>query len=191
MAQDTIERTIKEYLAKNRKPSRLEDAIALTDEELCLYLSGALEGEALERVQLHLSRHRQDQELVLSLRTLLEEKGEERAPSALVRKAKALGSSAPANCPHCGKPVTPFKRPLSVQRRLNLLWLGAALTSFAGSFLVPHYFLQFLAAALLFGFKWAVEERGTRTQIMIYKALREEEGSAGRHRDLHQHAARL
>ena len=108
-------------------------------------------------------------------------------PPGLVQKAKDLmGASSPsAACPHCGKPITPFKKPPRAQK-WNALWLGTAVLAFALSFVFPLYFMQFLAAALFCGFKWAIERRALKTQILIYKALSETE-----HHRLHQHSSRL
>ena len=111
-------------------------------------------------------------------------------PADLVQKAKDLvpGPRPSAACPHCGKPITPFKK-APAQARWNLLWLAAAGVSFALSFAVPRYFVQFLVVTLVCAFKWIVERRAMKTQILIYKALSEGEGSEGSR--LHRHASRL
>ena len=118
-----------------------------------------------------------------------EEVAAEKVPEAALRKAKDLMKGGMV-CPHCGKPITPFKKPLTRQMLWNGLWLGLAVTMFLASFLFRPYFFQFLVLTLLFGFKWILERRSMKTQILIYKAL-QEEGGGSRLKDLHQHASRL
>lgn len=114
----------------------------------------------------------------------------EKVPPGALRKAKKLLSEGGISCPHCGKPITPFKKPRSKQRLWNLLWLCLAIGTFSTSFVFRHYFFQWLVLALFFGFKWILEQRTSRTQVLIYKALREEEG-AGRLKDLHKTSSQL
>ena len=116
-------------------------------------------------------------------------------PSGLAQSAKDLiPSPAPkepgrrGKCPHCGKPVTPFKDG-RVPFPWSYLWYGLAGASLTLSFFMPDHFLQFLVLTLLLGGKGIVDQRARATQILIYKALSPEEG-AERHR-LHQHTTRL
>ncbi len=94
-------------------------------------------------------------------------------------------------CPHCGKKITSFKKPLSRQYLWNALWLVTAAAGLGLSFVFKRYFLQFLVVSLLAGFKWIVDQKAMKTQILIYKALKEESESPSRSRDLHQHSTRL
>lgn len=131
-----------------------------------------------------------------ALRDYYRDRKKESVPPELVARAKDLVSrraAGSAECPHCGKPITPFKKPLSQQKILNGVWLGLAVVSFLLSFAFPGYFVQCVAAGLLFGIKWAVDSKNTRTQILIYKALREEgeAGSSSRIKDLHRHPTHL
>ena len=59
----------------------------------------------------------------------------------------------------CLAPVKPKKK--------GTAWLLASIVAFALSFLVPRYFLQFLAAAVILGIKWALESDAAKTLIMI------------------------
>jgi hypothetical protein len=97
-------------------------------------------------------------------------------PAGLAQKAKDLvpgKSSKSVPCPHCGKAITPFKKsPASIEA---WLWLAAAAMAFAASFMVPRYFMQFLAVTLLCGFKAITDLRARKTQVLIYKALQDEE----------------
>ncbi|MBI3253082.1 MAG: hypothetical protein HYZ52_07255 [Candidatus Omnitrophica bacterium] len=96
----------------------------------------------------------------------LDEAGKEKIPRELVEAAKRLGGRKPA-----------------ARRRLsNFLWAGFSVVMFAFSFLFRRYFLQCLALAVVSGIKWIVDQRVTKTQIMIYKALETEEKEGERHR---------
>lgn len=55
-----------------------------------------------------------------------------------------------------------------VLRRNRYLLVAAVF--FALSFLVRRYFLQFLVAAGIFGFKWVMDTGGSKALIMIYDA---------------------
>ena len=113
-------------------------------------------------------------------------------PRSAVERAKALMPGRPgAACPHCGKAITPFKRPLQNQRLWNALWLGLAAGSFALSFVFPRYFIQWVALSVLFGVKWIVDQRAARAQILIYKALQAEEKEKPAGRDLHRSSTPL
>jgi len=50
------------------------------------------------------------------------------------------------------------------------IWLALCITMFMLSFLFPYYFIQFIAAAILFGVKWIVDNKNTKMLIMIYDA---------------------
>ena len=100
----------------------------------------------------------------------------QKVPSAALIQAKDLmNPSRRFACPHCGKAITPFKKPLSTQRIWNAVWLAGFALCFLLSFVFSRFFLQFLAAAVLLGVKWIVDQKVTRTQILIYKALKESE----------------
>lgn len=49
-------------------------------------------------------------------------------------------------------------------------WLMAASISFLCSFVIPRYFLQFLAAFVILGAKWVIDTKTTKTLIMIQEA---------------------
>lgn len=59
--------------------------------------------------------------------------------------------------------------------RSELRWFFAALFMFALSFVFKRYFLQFLIAAAILGFKWAMEGEAARRTIMIFKGVHKEE----------------
>ena len=47
--------------------------------------------------------------------------------------------------------------------------MGATL-AFLCSFIIPRYFLQFIAAFVILGAKWVVDTKTTKTLIMIQEA---------------------
>ena len=59
-------------------------------------------------------------------------------------------------------------------RRVKLkkehIFLVVAIIAFALSFIFSRYFLQFLTATIVFGIKWIVDSKSTKTLIMINEA---------------------
>ncbi|MBU4342855.1 MAG: zf-HC2 domain-containing protein [Candidatus Omnitrophica bacterium] len=71
-----------------------------------------------------------------------------------------------------------IKARLGLQQRRGrpeLKWLFASLVLFLLSFVFKKYFLQFLIAAAILGFKWVMEGEGAKRAIMIFRGMREEE----------------
>ena len=58
------------------------------------------------------------------------------------------------------------------------LWLAATIIAFILSFVVPRYFLQFLAAALILGMKWIAESEQLRTLIITLDNRRKKKNPA-------------
>jgi len=54
--------------------------------------------------------------------------------------------------------------------------LAGAVLSLCFSFLCPRYFMQFLAAAIIMGFKWAAESNSFRMMFLIQERFRKETG---------------
>ena len=159
-------------------------------EDLCRFIRDELQSVELERMLNYLKTHPEEQALVAQARGLisrLQEADSEKTSAASVARAQGLMGHVPTlKCPHCGKPITPFKQPLKRQRLWSGLWLGLALLSFLLSFLIPRYFFQCLVVALLFGIKWIVDQRAQKTKVLIYKALQHEE-----HQSLHRLSSHL
>ena len=194
---DDLDLKIRSFLQK-RRHSDVDTGISRLSfspdtDEICRYLKDELKGTALERMIEHLKNSPEDQELVIQARQILEETPAEasvRVPKAWIQNAKqAAFSKKEIYCPHCGKGITPFKKPVSEQKKLNVLWLTLAVAAFFGSFVVKRYFMQCLLASILFGVKWIVDEKMARTQILIYKALEQESDSG--HSRLHEHHSNL
>ncbi|MFH1782674.1 MAG: zf-HC2 domain-containing protein [Candidatus Omnitrophota bacterium] len=61
------------------------------------------------------------------------------------------------------------------KKRNDLPWMIAALVLFLLSFIVKRYFMQFLLAAVVMGFKWVMEGEGARRVVMIFKKIPEKE----------------
>lgn len=61
------------------------------------------------------------------------------------------------------------------KKRPELKWFFPALFFFALSFIVRHYFLQFLAISVILGFKWVMEGEGAKRVIMIFRGIQEKE----------------
>lgn len=180
---DKIDVLIKNYL-ETRKSSvsgQREDVIYPSSEVLYAYMTDRLDGTELERMLAFLRQNPEAQELVSKARGLMDSESgweNEIVSTELLDRAKGLMQPKilTGTCPHCGKAITPFKKPLASQRWTNRLWLALGAASFALSFMIHPFFYQFLAAALLFGFKGILDQRATKTQIMIYKALSNETG---------------
>ena len=159
-----------------------------TSSDLYQYLNDELSGAELERMLIYLRDNAEGQALVSRARRLMKSEGgwENEKPEVLsIDRARSLmpDHTQKARCPHCGKPITPFKRPLGSQRWMNLAWMLVALASFALSFVFRRYFMQFLAVTVLAGVQGLVELRATKTQILIYKALQKEDSGK-----IHQHS---
>ncbi len=194
---EKIDVLIKNFL-ETRKTDISEErrsTIYPSSDVLYAYLNDELQGSELEQMLAFLRNNSEAQELISKAREVMgNESGweNEEVSEALVARAKGLmqAKSPASSCPHCGKSITPFKKPLQSQRVKNTLWLALTLTFFGLSFIAHRFFYQFLAAALFFGFKWIMDQRATKTQIMIYKALSDNPESEQQHR-LHRPFSRL
>ena len=195
---DRIDSDLKNYLSgalKGLGGADRQKAEYPSTEDFYLFITDQLGGEALDKMVSHLKNHPADQTLVLKARNLLsnEKAAEEgKVPYTAIQRAKSLmGGKAGLTCPHCGKPITPFNKPARNQFLWNVVWLFSGVIAFALSFVFRQYFLQFLVLTLLFGVKWMVDQKAAKTQILIYKALKEEERGANHSRDLHRTSSRL
>jgi uncharacterized membrane protein YgcG len=63
------------------------------------------------------------------------------------------------------------KKQAGRKNRTALKWLAGFFILFAASFVFKKFFLQFLIAAAVFGFKWAMEGEGARKTIMVFRGL--------------------
>jgi len=193
---EPVELKIKKYLEEERRGRGLgsrESAAHPATEAIYRYVMDELAGEELDAMLAHLKGCPEDQELVKSARRISEADLEAPlipVPGEAVAKAKALvKDKAVVSCPHCGKPITPFKSPAKTQLFWSALWFSSACLSFALSFIFRGYFLQFLVLAALFGVKGILDQKAVKTQILIYKALKEQDTPDSK--DLHETHSRL
>ena len=193
---EKIEQLIKKYL-ENKSDAVLgqrDDRNYPSTAELYGFLNDELEGVELEKMLRFLKNNADGQRLVQRARELLKGDGgweNEAVDPVMVQKARSLMGGQPQKsvvCPHCGKPITPFKRPLNRQKWVNLFWSLLTVSAFMLSFILRRYFMQCLAISVLAGIRWIVEMRAMKTQILIYKALSEDSPNE---RGLHQHSSRL
>ena len=127
----------------------------LDEKRLSLYLDRALLVGERNKIEEHISRCNRCLDLLLVAYEA--QKATKKCPSALRQKVKArLGLRA-------------------TKKRSELKWLVAALFLFVLSFLVKKYFLQFLVAAVVLGFKWVMEGDAARRAIMIFKGIQKSE----------------
>ncbi len=110
---------------------------------------------------------------------------EEEAPPAFKNSAKNLfpDKNKALTCPHCRKSITAFKKPVRSQSLWNTLWLGLSVICFILSFIFKQFFIQWVAFGFLSTIKYIVDQKSTKTQILIYKALQEEADSSARRRN--------
>ncbi|MFH1478859.1 MAG: zf-HC2 domain-containing protein [Candidatus Omnitrophota bacterium] len=57
----------------------------------------------------------------------------------------------------------------------EMKWFLGAIVLFGLSFIIKRYFLQFLLASVILGFKWVMEGEGARQVIMIFKKNQDSE----------------
>ena len=178
---DAIEKEIKNFIARERRAlglGRRENAVYPRETDFYLFLTDQLSGEDLERMLNHLKINPQDQSFVVTARKLISEMGQadqESVPADLIAKARSLVPQKEAvACPYCHRAITPFKKPLSRQKILNLAWLAAGICFLGLSFFIRRFFIQWAVLGALCVAKWIVDQKSTKTQIMIYKALSEE-----------------
>lgn len=185
---DKIDQEIQAYLASRLRSAR--DSEAPSAEDYYRFVTDELRGEELGRMLSYLQSSPEDQKFVLNLRQMAE-KGEWdkiEVPENAVRKAKALakGMTPATTCPHCGKGIRVSKAPLNQRLWMSILWFALAAVSFGASFVFKRYFMQCLALMLFFGFKWVMDLRQAKTQILVYKAL-QASGEDSKHSHLHRH----
>ena len=181
---DTMDQEIKSYIAGQRQVmglGRRKANLYPTETDFYLFLTDQLQSGELEKFLSHLKAHPEDQAVVVGARRLfsnMSEAEKESVPSDLLSKVrKQIPGKESLDCPYCHKAITPFKKPLSRQKMLNLLWLVAGVALFSLSFLIKQFFIQWVVLGALCFIKWMVDQKNTNTQILIYKALSEETSS--------------
>jgi hypothetical protein len=137
----------------------------------------------------YLKTEPEDMRLVAKARELVQQEklaSAVKMPAELVDSAKRLFRERhTAECPHCHKAITPFKKKFKHQWFLSALWFLLAAAGFGLSFVFPRYFVQCVALGTLAGLKWVLDQRAIRSQVLIYKALKDDESQRRSDRDLH------
>ena len=131
------------------------------EKTLSSYLDGKLLDEALRQgIEAHISQCTSCLDLLVLAYEA--QKGRCKCPASLEEKIKTrLGLR--------------HKNP-----RRELKWLFGAVFLFALSFVFKRYFVQFLVAAAILGFKWVMEGEGARRAIMIFKGIEPKEKKSER-----------
>src|SRR3989338_5401815 len=124
---DNIDSTLKTWLEKETAKRPLSHE-ALSAEELYSFIADELDEARYKEVFAKIRGSEENRARVAKAREILAsaDTGEAAVPPASLAKAKALVGAKTALCPHCRKPITPFKTPLKTQRLLNFVWLAAA-----------------------------------------------------------------
>lgn len=85
-----------------------------------------------------------------------------------------------ADCPYCLDLLVAARSVLKQETQIKpswfnrfkkQKWLILTAVSFAFSFVVRRFFLQFLFLALISGIKWALGSEGSRNLVMIFRSL--------------------
>ena len=113
-----------------------------TELELADYLDNRLEAQKRSEIEEHLAVCAECLDTVVTAHEAVSDTGE--------KPAKKKGSK-------------------NFMKKINI-YLMLAILSFALSFSVSQYFVQFLVATLLFGIKWIVDAKTTKMLVMIYDA---------------------
>jgi len=61
---------------------------------------------------------------------------------------------------------------MDIAKKINV-WFLASIVMFVFSFIIPQYFIQFVAAAVICGVKWIVDNKNTKMLILIYEAWKQ------------------
>lgn len=171
------------------------EAQEIATEDLVRYVEGRLTEEEERELLERLNADRPLQDLILSLREGASTgAGQAQVPVDWTRRAQALAAAAPdgLECPHCHRQISAARGAVLKRRKwMTYAWLGGCLLSFAASFWVPRYFVQWTVLAALLGLKWILDVRAVRSQVLIYRALREGGTPMGESGRLQKHRAHL
>jgi len=164
---DKIERLIKAHLKKNTDIDMGNKTKQCPDEHTLLsYMEHILDTRENQLIEEHLAQCGfclSQLSMAFEARRMQGQKEVPAAPQGLVDKAKAL--------------LKPDKnademRTAAKKRIKKNLFLAGTILSFILSFLIPRYFMQFLAAALILGLRWAFESESGRTLVMVIDSWR-------------------
>lgn len=174
MSEDKIGSMIKDSLMALQSQGERPSSRCPADEELAEYADGVISGAFGKQGLLsHITECGSCFSKVasaVSVLTRFDNSMPEDYDKASIKKAQSIPGRAQ-------------RSKLNIMGRNKYLYISAAF--FLLSFLQSRFFLQFLAAAVVFGFKWVMDTGGSKALIMIYdvwqhrRDSRREEG-AGR-----------
>ncbi|MFH1868023.1 MAG: hypothetical protein ABH843_03530 [Candidatus Omnitrophota bacterium] len=157
MHKENLDSIVKRSLGSMHKDNKDASLGCPSDEDLSEYVDGVVSGD-LKRQDLikHVSEcDHCFSKTASAVSALAGFKGEASVASgaASVKKAKSI-------------PKMFAKKRMSLMKRNKYLFVAAGF--FLLSFIFKVFFLQFLAAASIFGIKWAMDTGGSKALIMIY-----------------------
>lgn len=123
----------------------------LDEKRLSSYLDEELSDAGLRDIEEHISQCNHCLDLLL---VAYEARGAKEKCPALLKQKIREGFGLKQNKPQGG-----------------LKWLFGAIIFFALSFMFRKFFMQFLAASLILGFKWVMAGEAARRAIMIFKKI--------------------
>lgn len=147
-----LDQLINKYLRNKTSPL---EKLSLQDCPTELELNDYLEGRLSQKRQEALLQHIADCAHCISLLELaqrIKQKPQEDLSPDMLSRAKSLMQQQ------------------SQKRALDYKWQILATASFALSFILTQYFLQFLILAVIFSLKWIFDTATMRTLIMIYES---------------------
>lgn len=162
---EKLDDIILKYFEENSEPVRNRSSDEPTAHDFCRYIRGELKGALAEKMAEFIASHRWAQDMVLDVSEALSSAEHAAVPAHVEDRARS--------CFHGTKQAAGRKHSFPIAG-LHL-WLVLSIACFGASFFIPRFFMQFLAAGVLFGVKWIVEHRARKTQIMIYRALEDKE----------------
>ncbi|MCK9615100.1 MAG: hypothetical protein M0R48_06315 [Candidatus Omnitrophica bacterium] len=161
-----IENILKKYLtARFNSVSPEKDSNCPSEETLLDYMGNKLSGQGLMLIEEHISGCRfclSQLSLAIEAKSLSNEQFPS-LPKNLIEKAKNLIG--------IDKNLQAAKAARKRRMKKNL-FLAATIIFFILSFIIHEYFMQFLAGALILGFRWAFESESGRTLIMVLDSWR-------------------
>lgn len=159
-----IEDYLKKYL-KNDLQGMEKTPQCLSREILLGYLGGSLNSREREEAEKHLGGCNfclSQLNLAFEAEKLKKYRRYGKVPVTAVNKAKALLKD--------DRKDSRAKKMLS--RAKKHLFLSGAIVFFIASFLLPKYFMQCLAAALILGIRWVFESENGRILVMVLDSWR-------------------
>ena len=155
---NNAEELIKKYLGRNLS-NTVKTPSCLSDELLMDYFRHKLDEEGCKKVESHIAGCG----FCLSQLNLVFE-------SAKVSKDNNI--QVPDNLIKGAKDLVQAGKSSKGRKMKKSLFLGGAVISFALSFFIPKYFMQFLVVTLILGMRWVFESEGGRTLIMVLDSWR-------------------